>query len=89
MGKARSGAVDSNGTRAASIETARHGRNYLEVEAQLRRQRARRDEVRSAERGLEIVEGDFICHVDCCEAQAPLVAFLVVKEIVISQADIE
>lgn len=63
--------------------------DLLEVESKFSSHRARRDEVGSAEGGLEVVEGDFVCHVDGRQAQAPFVVFLVVEEIVVPQADVK
>ena len=60
-----------------------------EMEAQLRRHRARRNEMGSAEGGLEIVESDLVGDVDGRQAQAPFVAFLILEKIVISHADIK
>ena len=63
--------------------------DHLEVESKFSGHRARRDEVGSAEGGLEIVKGDFVCYVNGRQAQAEFVALLVVEEIVIPQADIK
>ncbi len=49
-------------------------RLWLEVETQLRRVRPRRDKVRSAKRGKEVVERSLVRQIDGGEAQAPLVA---------------
>ena len=59
------------------------------MESQLRRHRAWCDEVGSAERGLEVVERYFVGDVDGRQAQAPLVAFLVLEEVIVSQTDIK
>ncbi len=60
----------------------------LEVEAQLRRIRSRRDEMRSAERGKEVVERGLVCQVDGGETQAPLVV-VAVEEIVFAHAGVK
>ena len=54
----------------------------LEVEAEFSGQRARRDVMRAAERGQEIVEGFLVGYVDYREAQTPLVAVAVEKVVV-------
>ena len=59
-----------------------------EVEPKLRRERPRRDEVGSAERGQEVVKRDFVGQVDDGEAEAPLVTVFV-EQFVISQADVK
>ena len=60
----------------------------LEVEAELRSVRPRRNKVRSAERGQEIVQRGLVCQVDDREAQAPLVV-VAVEKVIIAHAGIE
>src|SRR5260221_14766349 len=52
-------------------------RPLLEVEAQLHALRARSNEVGPAESGEEVVQREFIRHVDGGEAQAPLITVAV------------
>src|SRR5207302_858221 len=63
-------------------------RDSLEVEAQLHGFRARRDEVRAAERGQEVVQRGLVRQVDDCEPQAPFVA-ICAEEVVLPNADVE
>ena len=67
---------------------AKSSSNLLEVEAEFTRQCARRDVVRAAERGQEIVERLLVGQVDDCEPQAPLVP-VTVEEVVISNGGIK
>ena len=60
----------------------------LEVEAHFRRIASRRDVVSPAERGKEVVQGNFIRQVDDREAQAPFVT-VAVEEVVIAHAGIK
>src|SRR5580704_2546977 len=60
----------------------------LEVEAELHGFRTRRDIVRAAKRGEEVVQRHFVCQIDHREPQTPLVA-VAVEEIVLAHADIK
>ena len=60
----------------------------LEMEAEFGRHRSRRDVVRSAEGGKEIVERRFVGHVDNCEASAPTEA-IAVKQIVVANRKVK
>src|SRR5439155_7727449 len=60
----------------------------LEVEAHLSRIRARRHEVRAAERRQEVIKRNFVRQVDHSEAQAPLVA-IGVEQVVVPDAQIK
>ncbi len=60
----------------------------LEVEAQLRRIRTRRNEVGAAERGKEVVDRGLVRQVDGGETQAPLVV-VAVEEIVFAYAGVK
>jgi hypothetical protein len=60
----------------------------LEVEPELRRVCPRRDEVRSTERGQEVVKGSFVCQVDGGQAQAPLEA-VTVEQVVVPHTQIK
>ena len=61
----------------------------LEVESQFGREGARRDEVGPAECGEEVVKGNFVGHVDDCEAQAPPVIVFGAEQVVISDAGVK
>ena len=58
------------------------------MEAQLRRQRARRHVVRSAEGGKEVIERHLVGHVDGRKPQAPLVT-VAVEQVVVAHRDVE
>jgi hypothetical protein len=58
------------------------------VEAQLRRVRARRNEVRSTKGGEKVVERRFVGDVDGAHLQAPLVA-VAVKQVVVPHGHVE
>ena len=58
------------------------------MKAQLRRVRARRNEVRSTKGGEEVVERRLVCDVDGAQLQAPLVA-VTVKKVVVSYSHIK
>ena len=49
---------------------------------------SRRDVVRAAEGGKEVVERDFVGQIDDCETQAPLVV-VPVQEIIVTDAGVE
>ena len=63
-------------------------RDALEVEADFGRQRARRDVMRAAESGEEIVHGDFVRDIDRREPETPLVS-VAAKQIVFADTRIE
>jgi hypothetical protein len=65
-----------------------HTPSASEVEAEFYRFGARRNVVRAAKRGKEIIEHYFVRQVDDRETQAPLVA-ISVKQIVVADAGIE
>src|SRR5882672_2500081 len=85
--RGRSRTNNKFGGRAVKISARRHT-TLLEVESQLRRQRARRDVVGTAKGGKEIVEGDLVGNVNGCQAQAPLVAVLA-EQVVVSQTNVK
>src|SRR6266481_609520 len=61
---------------------------WLEMEGQLRRVRPRRDEVRSAKRGQEVVERGLVRQVDNRETDAPLVV-VTMEKVIIAHTGIE
>jgi hypothetical protein len=58
------------------------------VEADFAGHRSRRDIVGSTEGGKEVVQGDFIGHVDDREARAPTIA-IAVKQIVVTDSKVK
>ena len=58
------------------------------MEAEFRRVAPRRDIVRAAERGKEVVERSLVCQIDDCETQTPLVT-ISVEHVVIAHAGIK
>lgn len=60
----------------------------LEVEGELNGFGSRRDEVRPAERGEEVVQGGLVRQVDDRQAQAPLIA-VAVEQVVIAHAGVK
>ena len=58
------------------------------METQLGGKGSRCDEVRSAERRQEVVNCRFVCQVDSCQAQTPLVT-VVVKQVIVADAGVK
>src|SRR5260221_11001552 len=75
-------------TVAGSCRVLRRNSWQLKVETELDGFRARRNEMRSAERGQEIVHRGFVRQVDDRETQTPFVS-VAVKEIILANAHIE
>lgn len=63
-------------------------RVWLEVKSDFSRKRSRRDVMRAAERGKEVVQCDFVREVDRRELQAPFET-ITAKQVVLSHAQIE
>ena len=64
------------------------GAPFLEMEPQLHALASRRDKVRAAEGGEEVVQGHFVREIDHSETQAPPL-MLAAEKVVVSHSDIE
>src|ERR1700679_513793 len=80
------GATDSqsNGMPVAQLILHRS----LEVEADLSRQSTRRNVMRAAEGGEEVVQSVFVGNVDACQTEAPFV-FVAMEEVVLTDRSVE